>query len=1210
MLSRFEEASLSMLAPRQRQCFRCGSGKVAANTMKKSLTISIVFICWILFCPALKGQGNDRTSDRTNDRASDRSAVKPVYTQRPRTPDASELAKDNFNRVAASAVQIRAVLVRDTGLLVELKRWVAKEATDNGQIVEDSDLTDQAIFDRLDRDLAFRSVATRLVQRYGYLMPTPNPDSELGKQQDLILKERVKRFVALEAEQDNQLLHPEKKPEETERTTTCDPQRDETCEKEDSRNVNTDRQRQIEQQVPESNPSLPMLPPDLSPGPSQPRTLRSSLRSDDSDQGDRSPFSSLELTSGTGNSGSGTSGMFENGPFSPSITDLIASRGNSTLADRYDAEARNTNANIPNEYFRPKRSRPRRPRDEDVEPVKMVRSPNPYSDIPSLYDMYMQASATQRPAERFGLEVFRNTTNQPGVIPMDLPVGPDYVVGPGDSLAVDLWGGYSQRLVRLVDRTGRVSLPEVGPVLVSGKSLGEVQTTVQRALRSQFRDVSADVSVSRLRTIRIYVVGDVVEAGAYDISSLSTPLNALVMAGGVTSRGSLRTLKHYRGKQLIQEVDAYDLLLHGVRSDVQQMQSGDTILVPPLGPLVTVEGMVRRPAVYELRNETSLAEVLELAGGILPTAALRHIEVQRIEAHEKRTMLTLDLTSSTDNQAVDQQLQNFTIHGGDEVHIFPIASYNEDAIYLQGHVLRPGRYSYKKGMRLTDLISSYGDMLPEPAPHYAEIVRLNPPDFHPTVESFDLAAALATPPSSPTLQPLDTVRVFSRYDFQAPPDVWVGGEVRGPGKYRTSGQAHLRDAIYLAGGLAPDASLESAQLFRTQSDGTMKILSIDLREALAGNPANDILLQPRDRILVHRNPANVDPPTVYIKGEVAKPGRYPFAANMRVEDLVRVSGGLKRSADPELADLTRFAAANAPAGTNQRMEVKLAAALSGDASEDVPLRDGDVLTIRQVPQWNALGATVLVRGEVQHPAPYGIQPGEKLSSVLRRSGGFTDQAYPYGAVLLRPQVRELQTTSQLELVQRIKTEETYLKSLPEGDADQKNAKLTAIAQAETALQNLEATAPVGRVVVHMPSNIKDPDSLAKTSADVILQDGDELIIPKKTNYVMVGGQVYNPIAVNYAVGKSARWYLSQAGGITQIGDKNAAFVIRADGSVLSAKNNSNLWSGDPLNAVLKPGDSIVVPEKAPKIAPRNWPQILQAAQMASSVALTVAYIHP
>jgi protein involved in polysaccharide export with SLBB domain len=764
--------------------------------------------------------------------------------------------------------------------------------------------------------------------------------------------------------------------------------------------------------------------------------------------------------------------------------------------------------------------------------------------------------------------------------------------------------------MRVVDRTGRVSLPEVGPILVSGKNLADVQLTIQRTLRTQFRDLSADVSVARLRTIRIYVVGDVMEPAAYDVSSLSTPLNALVMAGGVTSRGSLRTIKHYRGKELIQEVDAYDLLLHGVRSDVQQMQSGDTLLVPPIGPLVTVDGMVRRPAVYELKNETSLAQALELAGGILPTATLRHIEVQRIEAHEKRTMLSVNLKSGTDDPTVDQQLQDFMIHGGDQIHLFPIAAYNEDAVYLQGHVLRPGRYSYKKGMKFADLVASYGDLLPEPAPHYAEIVRLNQPDFHPSVESFDLAAALANPASAPMLQPLDTLRIFSRYDFQAPPDIWIGGEVRTPGKYRTAGEAHLRDAIYLAGGTTPDASMDSAQLFRTQADGTMKILSVDLQQALEGNPLDNIVLQSRDRILIHRNVANVEPATVYIKGEVAKPGRYPLASNMHVEDLVRVAGGLKRSADPQNADLTRFAAGNAPSNANERLELKLSAALTGDASEDVALRNGDVLTIRQIPQWSDLGATVKVRGEVQHPASYGIEPGERLSSVLRRSGGFTSQAFPYGAALLRPQVRELEMNSQQEMVQRLKTEQTYLRTLPENDPDQRNLKLTAIAQTETTLQQLEASAPLGRVVIHVPSDAKNLRAFEKSPADVALQDGDELIIPKKTNYVMVRGQVYNPTAISYLPGRSAKWYLSQAGGTTAIADRNATFVIRADGSVLSAKNNSSLWSGDPLNAVLKPGDSIVVPERAPRIGARNWAQILQAAQVASSVALTVAYIHP
>src|SRR5262249_28456076 len=269
--------------------------------------------------------------------------------------------------------------------------------------------------------------------------------------------------------------------------------------------------------------------------------------------------------------------------------------------------------------------------DRDLSPVTMVHKPNPYSDVPSLFDMYVQASAKTVQPERFGLSIFRSDSLQSNAVPMDLPVGPEYVVGPGDGLAISIWGGVSQRMLRVVDRAGCVNLPEVGPLLVSGRSLGDVQTTVQQLLRTQFRDISADVSLSRLRTVRVYVVGEVIQPGAYDISSLSTPLNALYAAGGITPRGSMRALKHFRGKQLVEEVHAYSLLLHGVQGELARRENGDTLLVPLVGPQVTIDGMVRRPAIYEVTGESNLADVLELAGGILPAAALKHIEVQRLE---------------------------------------------------------------------------------------------------------------------------------------------------------------------------------------------------------------------------------------------------------------------------------------------------------------------------------------------------------------------------------------------------------------------------------------------------------------------------------------------------------------------------------------------------------------------------------------------------
>jgi protein involved in polysaccharide export with SLBB domain len=1156
-------------------------------------------------------------AQQENDRRSEpRSVVSAV-----RTVEDSDLGKDNLRRVAASSTQIQSVLARDAGILVELKTWVAKEATDNGQIVDDSMLTDQAIFDRLDHDIEFRSVATRLVQRYGYLLPAVNPESALGKQQELVLKERAHIMAQRQDQEQTALLadaESERRQEQQSRVerTACDP-RTQSCGVPTPMPKGSGGSFQDDVTLPDL--TTPILPDQTSPASSQRGVRRSSADQPDSG-GVSGGDSGLTLASDTrrspvgGSSGPSTPGMSMGGA-APSVpggdsVDGMLRRGNlddlSAAASGPDA----TTASL-KETSRTVRLPGSRgmwgETDKDLIPVAIVHKVSPYADIPSLYDLYVQAASRDGEPERFGMDIFRNGTREMDALPMDLPVGPDYVVGPGDGLAINLWGGVSQRMIRSVDREGRITLPEAGPVLVSGRTLGEVQESVQRVLRTQFRDISADVSLARLRTIRVYIVGEVASPGAYDISSLSTPLNALFAAGGVTPRGSLRNLKHYRGRQLIEEVDAYDLLLHGVGSDLKRLENGDSLMVPPIGGQVTVSGMVRRPAVYELRGESSLTDILDLAGGILPAAALRHIEVQRLEAHEKRTMLTLDLSPDGTPDRVTQQLATFKIQDGDQIHIFPIAPYNEQAIYLQGHVLRPGRYSYHDGMKLTDLVASYSDLLPEPAGHYGEIVRLNAPDFRPSVESFDLSAALANPAASPKLQPLDTVRIFSRFDFEPPPTVWVGGEVRAPGKYPTSGQVRLRDAIYLAGGVSTDAGLDTAQLFRTQTDGTLKIFSVNLGGALSGNSTDNILLEPRDRVLIHRNSAQVEPATVYVKGEVAKPGRYPLTTNMHVEDLVNVAGGLKRSADPTAADLTRYALGAQTGTSYQNLPVELSAALSGNENNNLQLRDGDVLTIRQSQGWNDIAASATVRGEVQHPGSYGIRPGERLSSVLERAGGFSPQAYPYGAVLMRREVREIEMKSHMALVQRIKAEQVNLKALPDSDVDQRNAKLTAIAQTETTLTQLESTQPVGRVVMRIQPDI---NRWRNTAADVPLRDGDVLLIPKKENYVMVSGQVFNQTAISYRPGRSARWYLSQAGGLTQIADKDAVFVVRADGSVIASKNNSGWWAGNPLSAALKPGDSIVVPEKTPRIGTRNWTTALQAAQIATSVALTIAYIKP
>jgi len=1000
-----------------------------------------------------------------------------------------ETEAETIGQTSLSADRIIEILRKEPALLLEVKKLLVRKAYEQGRLLDETELTDEALFRLLNRDARIRALATQELERRGYI------------------RDATREQVSGQPE----TLEPESPPEGFDRETS----------------------------------PLPRIRPEQ-----LPEVLRTAE--------DGRPLSNE-----------------------------AAERG---------AFRREPGIN--------RDTRPRPPTEPRGEQPVIVRRPNPYADVPSLYDLYAQVSRRSPVIERFGADIFRNGTGDNDNLPMDLPVGPDYVIGPGDGLMIDLWGSVSQRLQRIVDRQGRVALPEVGPVLVTGRTLGQVQQALQAVLRTQFRQVQADVSLSRLRTVRVYVVGDVERPGAYDISSLSTPLNALYAAGGPTDRGSLRTLRHYQGKQLVQEVDVYDLILRGIRSDVQRLQAGDTVLVPPIGPQVTLEGMVRRPANYEIKGEKTLSDVLILAGGIMPTGTLRHIDVERVEAHEKRIMLSLDLPETENDGAVSKSLEQFNIQDGDRIKISPILPYSYQTVYLDGHVFRPGKYPYRDGMKVGDLVKSYSDLLPEPSPRHAEIIRLDQPDFRPVVMAFNLSDALAGGNENLALQPFDTVRVFSRYDFEDPPFVTVAGEVREPGQHRTSGEIHLRDAVYLAGGLTPDAMTEDSQVFRKTTGSKLKVLSANLAKALAGDPAENILLEPKDQILVHRNLAKVDPPAVFIQGEVANPGKYPLGEGMTASELVRLAGGFRRSAFAESADLTRSLVRNGQKVTGEHREVEIAKALAGDGEADVLLKHGDTLTIRQLAGWNDIGASVVLRGEVQHPGTYGIRPGERLSSVLKRSGGFLPAAYPQGALLERVEVRQLQEKSRRELIERIQQEAaTFKVSLQQSAQEQVALQQTALQQRQRAIEALQRAPATGRLVIRLRSNLAEFEN---SPDDIELRAGDTLYVPKRPDFVVVNGQVYNSNAITFTPRKNAAWYLKQAGGPTDQADKSAIFIVRANGSVLTGKGEG-WWGGNVLSARVEPGDTIVVPEK-PIGGSTLWKNLLSVAQVASSAAVTAAVL--
>jgi protein involved in polysaccharide export with SLBB domain len=745
---------------------------------------------------------------------------------------------------------------------------------------------------------------------------------------------------------------------------------------------------------------------------------------------------------------------------------------------------------------------------------KVFRQPAPYN-LQSLRDLYTQIPDETAGLKRFGSDVFLNrevSAAARGIssrdAPLDVPLGPDYVLGAGDTLTIHLWGGTTQSITRAVDRDGSIFLPEAGSVEIAGLLLGEAQTMIEGALKQQYRNAHVAVTVSRLRSVRVYVVGDVQRPGGYDISSLSTPISALYTAGGPTSPGSLRTLRHYRGKRLVEDVDLYDFLLHGIRNGSASFESGDTLLVPPAGPQVAVFGAVKRPAIYEVKTgETTLATVIDDAGGFTAAASLGHIRIERIDANHQRETVTLHDTGDQSSQAAHVAIATFPVKDGDRIRVEPILPYSQRAIYLTGHVVRPGRLAFTDGMRLSDVLPSYQDMLPEPAAH-GEIVRLVPPDLHAETIDFNVPDVLIGN-ANVDLHPFDTIRVFGRYQ--------------------------------------------------------------------------------------------VDAPSVTVLGEVMRPGKYPMSQGMTAAQLVRMAGGFKRDALMESADLTSYDVQNGNGVVENLVTVQIGAAVTGaDPHADAPLKPGDILAIHQITNWENIGESVTIGGQVRYPGSYGFQEGERLSSVLRRAGSLLPTAYPIGAVLIREQVRELEEKSRDELVRQIETNSAAARLSPSLAGSSGPGELQLIKEQQSqVLADLKGHPPTGRMVIHISADI---DSWANTPADIELRRGDVVTIPKRPGFVLVSGQVYNATALTFTPGKTAAWYLSRAGGTNGTANRKEIFIIRANGSVVG-RHSGGWFDADVLSTRLDPGDVVVVPQKIIG-GSLFWRNLLATGQLAASIAIT------
>lgn len=640
----------------------------------------------------------------------------------------------------------------------------------------------------------------------------------------------------------------------------------------------------------------------------------------------------------------------------------------------------------------------------------------------------------KRELKQFGYDFFKNSLAT--AVPLDnLPVGNDYTIGPGDSIRIDMWGSLNARHELEVDRNGEIAIPKVGVVKVWGLSYVQAKEAISRAISRYFKGYELNISLGRLRTIQVFVVGEVEAPGTYQISSLGTVINALSAAGGPSKNGSLRTIRMLRGGKVVQEVDLYDMFLSGDRSKDIRLESGDTIFVPVIGPVVAAAGEVKRPAIYELKGKTTFSRFLAMAGGVTAAGYTARIQLERYEGNSARIIVDYEQKSA----ALDEGLAGVEVHDRDMVKVFPVNKALRQVVTLKGNVARPGEYQFKPGMRLTDILPDYQAVLPDTWLDSAEITRLALPDYHREVLSINLRKALAGDKTENVLlQEQDTVQVFSQKEKEEKRTVAINGQVVNPGTFDYYPNMTVRDLIALAGSPKWNAFLDSAELTRIVVDkgrARSDRLTVNLGRALAGDPGENLTLHPNDVLIVRGivDWLEAKERFVTLTGEIQFPGTYSIAKGERLSSIIERAGGFTDKAYLKGAKFTRLSVQE---NQQKRMDEVIAkseqdilkreaeltslsaskeeleatkASLEGlmksldklktakaegrvvilltalDAFKrtpyDIELMGGDTLDIPLTPN------VVNVLGQVYNSTTLIHMPGEKLSYYLRKSGG-------------------------------------------------------------------------------------------------------------------------------------------------------------------------------------------------------------------------------
>lgn len=660
----------------------------------------------------------------------------------------------------------------------------------------------------------------------------------------------------------------------------------------------------------------------------------------------------------------------------------------------------------------------------------------------------------------FGRNIFKNEflTFEPA---MNIPIPSDYVLGAGDNVFIDIWGGSNEEFEGEISPEGDVIIENVGPIRLGGKTVAEANEYLKGVLGKKYVESNISLSVGELRSIQIQIVGEVVTPGTYTVNALSTVFNALYAAGGISDYGSSREIRLFRDNKLQATIDVYDFIFNGNQAGNIRLQDNDVINVGAYDAIVNIAGKVKRPMLYEMKENETLAQLIRYAGNFSGDAYKENIRVIRKNGREYSLH-----TITQDN------MEGFAMIDGDSVYIDSVIPRFSNMVEVSGAVFFPGQYQFGE-------------------------------------------------------------KINSVYEL-----------------------------IEAAGGVREDAFLNRAILHHRSNNDAIEAQSVNLKGIIEGTVA-DVQLQNNDILYIPSETEMKGELTIKIGGEVRFPGIYKYAENTSVEDIIIQAGGLTRGASTVKVDVFRQPynprAVKVFENAMETFSFELKDGLIIDENSNFVLQPFDEVHVRRSPVYSATSKNVFVEGAVNFAGEYVLLKQEyRLSDLVEAAGGLSLSAYTEGAYLHRKMTED--EIAQRNILLKSSMTELYEEML-RPDRTAKQALLDSLYRAKI---NLGKYYPVA-------VNLKDAIENPGNESDLILREGDKLIIPEYTTTVKVSGEVSRPVSINWQEGKKLSYYIDLAGGYSSAARKKGTYVIYMNGKVEKISKSSK--------KAIKPGCEIFVPRK-------------------------------